>query len=104
MNKIALALLGCSSFYALTMINVNPALAEKLSPMQMSNPILRQTDNQSINPPVSPVSTEDPQTPSVRAVENDTVKELAIKMFGCDCPSCQAMASNLLLQGQLPSS
>jgi hypothetical protein len=101
MNKIILTLLACSSFYGLTMVNVNPALAEKLSPQQMSNPILRPTENQSIN---LPTSTEYPQTPSVRAMENETVKQLAIKMFGCDCPSCQAMASNLLLQGHLPSS
>jgi len=101
MNRIALALLGCSGFYALTtLLNVNPAMAEKLSPQQISNPILRATDNQSTN---QVTSTEEAQTSSVRSVETESIKQLALKMYGCDCPSCQAMASNLLLQGRLPS-
>lgn len=100
MNKIALTLLCCSSFFALTVLNVNPAFAKKLSPQDLANPTLRAADTQTVN---IPVSQEYPQSPSMRSLETERIKQLALQKFGCDCPSCQALASNMLLQGQLPT-
>ncbi len=99
MNKIALTLLCCSSFSALTVLNVNPALAKKLSPQDLANPIERASDTQKVN---VLNSQEYPQSPSMRSLETERIKQFAIQKFGCDCPGCQALASQMLLQGQLP--
>lgn len=100
MNKIVLTLLCCSSFFALTVLNVNPAFAKKLSPQEIANPTLRAADTQRVN---IPVSQEDIQSPSMRSLQTERIKQLAMQKFGCDCPGCQALASNMLLQGQLPT-
>ncbi len=99
MNKIALTLLCCSSFFALTVLNVNPAFAKKLSPQDLANP-LKAGDTQTVN---VPVSQEYPQSPSMRSLQTERIKQLAMQKFGCDCPGCQALASQMLLQGQLPT-
>ncbi|MCW5314469.1 hypothetical protein GTQ43_11815 [Nostoc sp. KVJ3] len=97
MNKIIITLLSGSSFLALTLLTVNPAFAKKLSPEDLANPTLTPTDTQAI---AAPVSQEYPQYPSVRA--NEKIKQLAMQLFGCACPSCQAKASQMILQGSLP--
>ena len=95
MNKIAFALLCSSSFFAFILQTANPALANKVSPQDLANPQAKPIDTQQVNAPVA-----NPEVPSVRS--NETAKELAVQMFGCDCPSCQARASQVLLQGSLP--
>jgi hypothetical protein len=100
MNKFLLTLFACSSCYGLTLLSIHPALAVKLSAQDASNPILRPTDSQAVD---APVNTEYRQTPNTQTLGKESIKELALRVYGCDCPSCQAMASNLLLQGQLPS-
>ena len=101
MNKILLAILSSSSFVFLTLISVNPALARKLSPQELANPVLRsntqttQTVNQSL-------PKQNSEFPSMRSLKTQTIKELAIQQFGCDCPGCQSLASNMILQGHLP--
>lgn len=97
MNKIVITLLCGSSFFALTLLSVNPAYAKKLSPQDLANPTLTPTDPQTV---AVPVSQEYPHYPSIRA--NERVKQLAMQMFGCACASCQAKASQMILQGSLP--
>ncbi|MEH1874192.1 hypothetical protein [Nostoc sp.] len=96
MNKIIMALLCGSSFLALILLTVNPAFAKKLSPQDLANPTLAPTDAQAVS---APVSQEYPQNPSIRSNE---IKQLAMQMFGCACASCQARASQMILQGSLP--
>jgi hypothetical protein len=100
MNKIVLALVCGSSFFALTVLNVNPALAKKLSPQDVADPTLRASDTQTVH---VPVSQEDIQSPSMRSLQTERIKQFALQKFGCDCPGCQALASQMLLQGQLPT-
>ncbi|MDF5720556.1 MAG: hypothetical protein PUP91_08725 [Rhizonema sp. PD37] len=96
MNKIAFALLCSSSFFAFIVQTANPALANKVSAENLAYPQAKPIANQQVNAPV----TKNPEVPSVRS--NEKAKELAVQMFGCDCPSCQARASQVLLQGNLP--
>lgn len=71
MNKIALALLCCFSFFALTLLNVNPAFAKKFSPQDLANLTLRAADTQIVN---VPVSQEYLPSPSLRFLETETIK------------------------------
>jgi hypothetical protein len=96
MNKIAFALLCSSSFFAFILQTANPALANKVSSEDLAYPQAKPIENQQVNAPVA----KNPEIPSVRS--NEKAKELAVQMFGCDCPSCQARASQVLLQGSLP--
>jgi hypothetical protein len=99
MNKIAFALLCSSSIFGLIQLNASPALALKASPEQLALPKLDSTQTQQVN---TPVVERDNEFPSMRSNQTESAKQLALKMFGCDCPSCTAMAKQMLLQGNLP--
>lgn len=96
MNKIAFALLCSSSVFALMQLNASPVLALKPTPQQLALPKLDSAQPQQVNTPV------DNEFPSVRYDQTERAKQLALKMFGCDCPSCTALANQMLLQGNLP--
>ncbi|MBR8840037.1 MAG: hypothetical protein DSM106950_40080 [Stigonema ocellatum SAG 48.90 = DSM 106950] len=101
MNKIAFALLCSSSLFGLMQLNASPAMAVKLTPEQLALPKLDSTQTQQVK---TPVVKQDNEFPSMRSTDTERVKQLAIKTFGCDCQSCQALASQMLLQGKLPQS
>ncbi len=99
MNKIAFALLCSSSLFGLIQLTASPALAVKLSPQDLALPKLDTALTQQVN---RPVVKQDNEFPSMRSTDTERAKQLAIKTFGCDCPSCTALASQMLLQGNLP--
>ncbi len=99
MTKIVFALLCSSSLFGLMQLSASPALAVKATPEQLALPKLDSTQTQQVN---TPVIKQDNEFPSIRSTDTERVKQLALKTFGCDCPSCQALASQMLLQGNLP--
>jgi len=99
MNKIAIALLCSSSLFSLMQLNASPALAVKATPEQLALPKLDSTQTQQVN---TPTVKQDSEFPSMRSTDTERAKQLALKTFGCDCPSCTALASQMLLQGNLP--
>jgi hypothetical protein len=80
-------------------LNVSPALAIKPTPQELALPKLDSTQAQEVN---RPVLKQDNEFPSMRSADTETAKQLALKTFGCDCPSCTALARQMLLQGNLP--
>ena len=97
MNKLALTLLCSSSFFSAMLLTVNPAFAKKATPQDLATPKLQPSIEQTVN---APAAKKDSEFPTIQSSER--VKEVAIKMFGCDCSSCQAAASQMMLQGNLP--
>ena len=97
MNKIVMGLLCGSSFFALTLLTVNPAFAKELSPQDLTSPKLKSAQTQTVN---TSVSKKSPEFPSIRPTQS--IEELAIQKFGCDCPGCQARVSQMVLQGSFP--
>ena len=90
MNKIALALLCACSLFTLTLLNVNPALADKLSLQHFTNSTLQATNTEIVNAPI------------FREIQfNEKVKLSALHQSGCGCASCQVAARQMLLQGRL---
>jgi len=99
MNKVAFALLCSSSVFGFMQLNASSALALKPTPEQLALPKLDSTSTEQVN---APVVRPDNEFPSIRTNETERAKQLALKMFGCDCPSCTALANQMLLQGSLP--
>lgn len=97
MNKIVMTLVCCSSFFALTLLTVNPAFAKELSPHDLTSPNLNSDQTQTVNTSVTKKSPEFSSISSTQSLE-----ELAIQKFGCDCPACQARVSQMVLQGSFP--
>lgn len=79
------------------LLTVNPAFAKKATPEDLATPKLQPPIEQTVN---APAAKKDPEFPSIQSSER--VKEVAIQKFGCDCPGCQAAASQMMLQGNLP--
>jgi hypothetical protein len=65
--------------------------------MDLAYPKLGSSNTQTVNPPVK---TQNPEYPLINSTES--LEQIAIQKLGCDCPGCQAMASQMLLQGNLP--
>ncbi|MEH2468217.1 hypothetical protein [Nostoc sp.] len=97
MNKVVMGLLCGSSFFALTLLTVNPAFAKELFPQDLTSPKLNPGQTQTVN---TSVSKKSPEFPSIRPTQS--FEELAIQKFGCDCPGCQARVSQMVLQGSFP--
>ncbi|MEH1784701.1 MAG: hypothetical protein V7L23_03620 [Nostoc sp.] len=93
MNKIVMALLCCSSFSALSFLTVNPAFAKQLSPQDLTSPRLNSEQTQTVN---TSVTKKSPEFSSINSTQS--LEELAIQQFGCDCPACQARVSQMVLQ------
>ena len=97
MNKFALTLLCSSSFFSAMLLTVNPAFAKKATFQDLATPKLQPATQQTVN---ASAAKKDIEFPAIKSSER--LKEAAIKMFGCDCSSCQAAASQMMLQGNLP--
>lgn len=96
MNKLALTLLCSSSFFSAMLLTVNPAFAKKATPQDLATPKLQPPIEQTVN---APAAKKDSEFPTIRSSE---IKDVAMQMFGCACSSCQAVASQIMLQGSLP--
>ncbi|MCW5314470.1 hypothetical protein GTQ43_11820 [Nostoc sp. KVJ3] len=99
MNKIVIALLCCSSFFALTLLTVSPAFAKELASQNLTSPSLNLEQTQTVNTSVTKTK-ESPRFPSISSTQS--LEERAIQKFGCDCPACQARVSQMVLQSSFP--
>ncbi|MEH1840335.1 MAG: hypothetical protein V7L20_16625 [Nostoc sp.] len=97
MNKIVMALLCCSTFFALTFLTVNPAFAKELSLQDLTSPKLNSDKTPTVN---TSITKKSPEFSSI--ISTQSLEELAIQQFGCDCPACQARVSQMVLQGSFP--
>ena len=95
MNKDALTLLGCSSL-VLMLLTSHPANASTIAP-QSEGFIGTKTTAAQIN---APLTSEYPQSASLDPM-SDTVGDLAIAKFGCDCMSCRNQVLSMVQTGSL---
>jgi len=106
MNRATVVLMGCSSFLVLALLIGNSRAAKADSPQYEGfiAPGLNTSGNrhaQIIQPQV--ISTQYFRRELSAAIDpaSDTVGDLAIARFGCDCPGCRNMAAQLLQTGRL---
>jgi len=97
MNREALTLLGCSGSLAFVLLAGNAAQAHTAAPQAGAfvgamTPVTQTTDVSVPRTSVQPIAI-DPNS--------DTVGELAIAKFKCDCPACRVALVQLLQTGQL---
>jgi hypothetical protein len=95
MNRTTLTLLCTPFFSALILLQMNIAYASKLSRKNFTSTRLSQV--QTVN---SPAVEKSPQVPTINS--NKSLSEIAIELFGCDCPGCQARASQQISTTSTP--
>jgi len=97
MNRDALTLLGCSGSLAFVLFAGNAAQADTAIPQYGGF----------INTTAPVTQTIDASLPHTKAqyaaidANSDTVGDLAIARFKCDCPACRLAVVQLLQTGQL---
>ena len=94
MNRDALTLLGCSSSLAFVLLTGNGASADTIAPQSSAFvPPAPATQTVAVSPQIAQYAAIDPNS--------DTVGDLAIAKFKCDCPACRIAVVQLLQTGQL---
>ena len=104
MNQNTLSLLGCSGSLALILLVGNAADADTVvpqtgSPIQIF-PATQRTEL--VTPQVTPEATPE-ANPEYGSIDpySDTVGDLAVEKFKCDCPPCRIAVVQMLQTGQL---
>jgi hypothetical protein len=102
MNSNTLSLLGCSGSLAVVLLFGNAANADTLTFPKAAVAVPPATQNTEA---VLPVTSETPVqvSPQIAAINpnSDTVGDLAIARFHCDCPACRVAIVQMLQTGQL---
>jgi hypothetical protein len=97
MDRNALTLLGCSGSLAVVLLAGNAAQADTAAPQ--AGAFIRPTT------PVAPTTDVFVPHTNVQSIaidlNSDTVGDLAIAKFKCDCPACRVAVVQLLQTGQL---
>lgn len=90
MNLNKLTILGCSSSIVLLLSATNPAEAKVINPAENHNVFSAATQiNQIAEKPVN------------IDIDSDTVGDLAIEKFGCDCSAHRVRVMDMLQGGSL---
>ena len=97
MNRDALTLLGCSSSLAFILLTSHAANAGTLAPESVGFVGTKSTIAQTVN---APLSSEYPQSASIDPM-SDTIGDLAVAKFGCDCMSCRNQVLSMVQSGTL---
>lgn len=97
MNRDTLTMLGCSGSLAFMLLMGNGATASTLSPQSVGFVGTKTTGAQTVNPALSQGN---PQSTSLDA-NSDTIGDMAIARFGCDCPSCRNKILQMVQSGRL---
>ena len=97
MNRDALTLIGCAGSFALVLMMESAANASVLAPQSDATVIPSLSTSQSN---VSGVSQVNPGYASV-SFDSDTVGDLAIAKFHCDCPACRMAIMQMMQTGQI---
>ncbi|MBW4692011.1 MAG: hypothetical protein KME27_09615 [Lyngbya sp. HA4199-MV5] len=108
MNKNALTLLGCSGSLAIMLGMANLAEADTTKPSETKVPETADVVEITFSAPqssftsqrVAPSSSTNPQNVNVDPA-SDTVGDLAIAKFRCDCNPCRVAVVQMLQTGQL---
>jgi len=109
MNKTTLTLISSSCVLSLLVLTSHIAVAESSHPVHTNNSnlkpqiaeIITLSKNSSVIQLTQPVGIQvNPRVFSLDA-NSDTVGDVAIAKFGCDCSSCRVMALQMLQSGQL---
>jgi len=105
MNQNTLSLLGCSGSLAFVLLLGNAASADTIalptgSVMVPTSPIAQGTEL--VSPQVT-VEARPQASPKYASIDpnSDTVGDLAIAKFKCDCPACRVAIVQMLQTGQL---
>lgn len=106
MNRDTLTLLGCSGSLVLTLLAVNPAKAntEPLRELVFTSPTANtsQSDKTLVaKDTVDCGCTQDNSQYSSLKADSDTVGDLAIDKYGCDCAGCRNMTIQMVQTGRL---
>jgi hypothetical protein len=106
MNRDTLTLLGCSGSLVLTLLAVNPAKAntEPLRELVFTAPVAN--SSQAEKTPVAQDTvdcgcTQDNSKYSLLDAASDTVGDLAIDKYGCDCAGCRNTVMRMAQTGQI---
>ncbi len=97
MNRDTLTLLGCSGSLAFMLLTGNSAQAGTVSPQYAGYAGLTKTAAPTVN---TPTSQETPQRSTLDPA-SDTIGDLAIAKFRCDCMSCRNAVVQMIQSGQL---
>lgn len=90
MNLDKLTLLGCSSSIVLLLAATNPAEAKVINPIK--TPCVVSASTQTNQIAQQPVNVD---------IDSDTVGDLAIEKFGCDCNGHRVQVMEMLQTGSL---
>ena len=97
MKRDTLTLLGCSGSLAFMLLTANAAQASTVSPQFAGYAGPTKTAAPTAN---TPVSQEMPQRATLDPA-SDTIGDLAIAKFRCDCMSCRNAVVQMIQSGQL---
>jgi hypothetical protein len=104
MNSNTLSLIGCSGSLAFVLLVGNVASADTLTPQSESVAVPTALERQNAEV-VLPSTSKTPAqvNPQYMAIDpnSDTVGDLAISKFKCDCPACRVAIVQMLQTGQL---
>lgn len=106
MNRDILTLLGCSGSLVLTLLAVNPAKAnaEPLRELVFTAPAANTSQAEKTpfaQENINNISTQDNSKYSSLNADSDTVGDLAITKYGCDCAGCRNTVMRMAQTGQL---
>lgn len=105
MNKDTLTLLGCSGSLVLTLLAVNPAKAnaEPLRELVFTAPVANtsQAEKTTVANNVDCGCTQGNYKYSSLSTDSDTVGDMAIAKYGCDCAGCRNTVLRMAQTGQL---
>jgi hypothetical protein len=98
MNRNTLTLLGCSGSLALILATGSAAQADTIAPL--AGDAIRTAVPTIVQPAATPTrpTSSSHTTPDA---DSDTVGDLAIAKFHCDCPPCRTAVVQMLQTGQL---
>jgi len=105
MNRDTLTLLGCSGSLVLTLLAVNPAKAntELLRELVFTAPAANtsQAEKTPVANNIDCGCTQDNSKYSSLNVDSDTVGDMAIDKYGCDCAGCRNTVMQMAQTGQI---
>lgn len=104
MNRYTLSWLGCSGSLVLTLLSVNPAKAntKPLRELVFTAPAnTSQAEKISVANDADCGCTQSNSRYSSLRVDSDTVGDLAIDKYGCDCAGCRNTVMQMVQTGRL---
>lgn len=105
MNRDTLTLLGCSGSLVLTLLAVNPAKAntEPLRELVFTAPVADsyQVEKISVANDADCGCTQNNSNYSSLRVDSDTVGDMAIDQYGCDCAGCRNTVMQMVQSSRL---